>query len=146
MIRSRRAARVELYVQQARMEARYPGFSAQLVGLRKEQPKLILKGRVQPTEMTAEYAIRIEYDGATRPRVFVVDPMLRPRQEDEKIPHTWGPNEPCLYYRGDWKVGVPISDSIIPWTMLWLSFYEAWRVTGQWQGGGVEHEAQPGKA
>ena len=35
-----------------------------------------------------------------------------------------------------------IADTILPWTSLWLYFYELWHATGQWLGGG-EH---PGEA
>jgi hypothetical protein len=29
-----------------------------------------------------------------------------------------------------------IAYTILPWTSLWLYFYELWLVTGQWMGGG----------
>ncbi|HYM07249.1 MAG TPA: hypothetical protein VE377_25720 [Candidatus Dormibacteraeota bacterium] len=32
-----------------------------------------------------------------------------------------------------------LSHSIIPWLALWLMFYEMWRATGEWYGGGISH-------
>jgi hypothetical protein len=29
-----------------------------------------------------------------------------------------------------------IADSTIPWTAEWLIFYEIWKATGDWHGGG----------
>jgi hypothetical protein len=33
-----------------------------------------------------------------------------------------------------------LSETIIPWLSLWLTFYEMWRVTGEWDGGGITHD------
>jgi hypothetical protein len=30
-----------------------------------------------------------------------------------------------------------VGDTIVPWLMEWLVFYEAWGVTGEWRGGGT---------
>lgn len=101
---------------------------------------LVASGRLRPNSMSAEYSVRVDYDGKKRPGLVVLDPKLEPREEGGKVPHVWGPNEPCLYF-AEWKVGRPIADTIIPWAMLWLTFYESWRVTGKWQGGGIDHGA-----
>ena len=32
-----------------------------------------------------------------------------------------------------------IATSIVSWLVLWLYYYEIWRVTGEWLGGGIPH-------
>ena len=32
-----------------------------------------------------------------------------------------------------------LSETIIPWAIEWLKYYELWRITGKWLGGGIEH-------
>lgn len=134
----RKKIRMELIRQERTLRDHYPEFTTQLRGFRGGTQSLIVTGRVRPTSMTNEYSVRIEYDGVSRPRFLVAEPQLAPREEGRKIPHTWTPNEPCLYFK-EWKVGLSLADTIVPWGMLWLTFYESWRVTGEWQGGGVEH-------
>jgi len=35
-----------------------------------------------------------------------------------------------------------LADTIVPWLMSWLFFYEIWHAIGEWLGGGVEHSAR----
>ncbi len=44
----------------------------------------------------------------------------------------------CLYLPGQWSGEKPIAVTIVPWASVWLYFYEVWRATGEWLGGGVE--------
>jgi hypothetical protein len=39
---------------------------------------------------------------------------------------------------GEWRSDLHVATTIVPWLSEWLYFYEAWRVTGEWFGGG-EH-------
>ena len=32
-----------------------------------------------------------------------------------------------------------IATSIVSWLAVWLVYYEIWRTTGEWLGGGIEH-------
>jgi hypothetical protein len=49
--------------------------------------------------------------------------------------------EPCLFFpsRESWRSDVKLADIIIPWLSTWLEFYEMWRATGEWYGGGISH-------
>ena len=51
----------------------------------------------------------------------------------------------CLYLpgTGEWTSDKPIALTIVPWTSLWLYFYEVWRATGEWLGGGIEPDVEP---
>ena len=44
----------------------------------------------------------------------------------------------CLYRYSEFNVYKLLADTIIPWTVEWLYFYELWLATGEWLGGG-EH-------
>ena len=120
---------------QPKSKVRYPGGS-----------KLVWEGSVNPSSETEIYQIRIRYKlGTSRPNVHVLKPVLRTRNSDP-IPHTYPDNELCLYRGeyGEWNGTMWIADTILPWTSLWLYFYELWHATGQWLGGG-EHPGE-GKA
>jgi hypothetical protein len=100
--------------------------------------------KIQPTDMSSCYRVRIEYDPTKGPSVLVVDPPLRRRDGDSTpIPHTYDEAtspRPCLYYPGEWTRSTStVARSFVPWIAEWLYFYEVWLATGKWLGGGVEH-------
>lgn len=75
-----------------------------------------------------------------RPKISIERPTLHRRKIDERIPHTFADNRPCLF-KNEWSTDMLIATSIVPWLMEWLFFYESWMFTGVWQGGG--HEEDP---
>ena len=82
----------------------------------------------------SSYRIRIAYGAFGRPRVFLLDPPMR-----EDCPHTWGGGEMCVFWPKDpdhpgWQPGSWIADTILPWSQLWLHYYELWLETGEWRG------------
>lgn len=34
-----------------------------------------------------------------------------------------------------------LDQTIVPWTMLWLFYFEEWLASGDWKGGGMHPEA-----
>lgn len=102
---------------------------------------LVAHGPLQPLPLCEVYLVRLIYAFGSRPRPIVLSPRLR-RRGDEKIPHTYGPDEPCVYDPNEhqWHPGLPLATTIIPWLSLWLFHYENWRATGDWQGGGRHPE------
>ncbi len=84
------------------------------------------------------------------PRVKVLTPRLQPI--DGKLPHVYlNEDDPpssrlCLHLPdlSEWAPGDPLSETILPWTSLWLYCYEIWRETGgrHWIGSGV-HVGDP---
>lgn len=99
--------------------------------------RFVWRGTLRPTPMSAIYTVRLEYTFGLFPQVFVVDPPLRTRGDDP-IPHRYGSGALCLYTPGGWSSRDYIATTIIPWTALWLYYYELWHITGEWLGGG-EH-------
>jgi hypothetical protein len=79
--------------------------------------------------------VSLSYKQHDVPRVQVVAPTLDPGLR-KALPHVYQGEVLCLYSDGDWKPSMPIAHTIIPWTAEWLFHYEAWRVTGNWEGGG----------
>jgi hypothetical protein len=102
-------------------------------------------GSLQPTPTSRSYAVIIFYQAGEQPGAFV--PGLLPRTDAERIPHTYGPDRPCLFYPPgrEWRSDMTIATTIVPWLSLWLYYYEIWLATGSWQGGGVDHEPKSEK-
>ncbi len=101
----------------------------------------VWEGEIAPTPLSERYRIRIVYRPHEPPRVHVIAPVLVP-DEDGKVPHTYrdmlGRPYPCLYdpRKFEWQKSMSIAETIVPWTALWLTYYEHWRATGDWLGGG----------
>lgn len=61
----------------------------------------------------------------------------------------YGQKTLCLYRpsKNEWDSPMSLADTVLPWTSLWLFYYEIWLATGEWLGGG-EHPGDredPGK-
>lgn len=97
-------------------------------------------GEIQPTARSEKYTVEIKYQLKQPPRIQVLKPKLVINFNGEKIPHVYPGNRLCLFqpkYR-EFTYSDLISETIIPWTSLWLYHYEVWHATGEWKGGG-EH-------
>jgi hypothetical protein len=96
-------------------------------------------GTLQPTALSATYTVRVQYRLGNAPRVMIIWPQLRPRDDTKVIPHVYGLDRPCLYYPKfrEWHPGASVAETIVPWTSLWLHYYELWHATGEWLGGGI---------
>ena len=103
---------------------------------------------IRPTDDSREYDISLEYKMRTSPGVYLINQGLMNNKKDA-LPHCYkcnylSPNEEhiklCLFYPGreEWNGFMFLSDTIIPWAVEWLYYYEQWRMTGEWYGGG-EH-------
>jgi hypothetical protein len=96
----------------------------------------------QPTVLSRLYLIRITYRQYQHPNVYVIEPDLVVLADNRKLPHVYQQSPPdlCLYLpnTGEWSPEKLISKTILPWSILWLYFFEDWLATDQWNGGG-EH-------
>lgn len=95
-------------------------------------------GLLQPSAASGEYRVRVDYRLGDSPKVSVLSPPLRRREDGGPIPHVYPGNRPCLYLprSGEWDPNMFIAETIVPWTALWLLYYEGWLATGEWLGGG----------
>lgn len=94
--------------------------------------------KLKPTEMSEIYTIKLEYKISKKPKVNVIEPNLVIPSKKMEI-HMFSDESLCLYYYkfNDWDKTMLLSDTIIPWTSAWLFYYEIWKVTGKWHGGGI---------
>jgi len=94
-------------------------------------------GTLQPTPESTIYKIRVVDRAPKFPRVYVLEPKLI-----EGAPHVYSDGSLCLFYPKDfsWNKKSLIAETIIPWTSLWLYFYEIWLKTGYWYGNSVKHK------
>lgn len=106
-------------------------------------------GTLRPGPLCREYTVEVRYHPDTEPpvEVRVLSPALQVPPGWKTVPHTYPTRGTLCLYRpklNEWKRTDQIADTIIPWTILWLRFYEACLVTGEWQGGG-EHPGDKGE-
>lgn len=124
----------------------------QIIYMKKQFPNFTYKwkrniitwiGNLKPTHISTNYKIKIQYSNNGSPKIWITDPKLKARENDGKIPHIYSDNCLCLYLPGvwEWTRGMFIAETIIPWTSLWLYYYEIWLVTGEWFGGGIHPPA-----
>lgn len=134
-MRQCRIATIGLHEQRMWMTQLHPSLRC-WISKRSGQTVLVCRGSVQPTPMNASYRVRIEYAIPNRPRVWVEEPKLRRRKPEQRIPHSFADDRPCIFHT-DFQSDMPLATTIVPWLWYWLFFYESWLVTGEWQGGGV---------
>lgn len=98
-------------------------------------------GEVQPSEISQRYRIKIVHQLHRAPEVFVLKPQLT-TDTASLIPHTYPGNRLCLYHprKQEWSQRQHVATTIVPWTSLWLNYYELWQATGEWLGGGDHPE------
>src|SRR5262249_54497579 len=135
-----RSRPISTYEQLAYMKLYHPSFVCQT-----QHGILVCRGNIQPTPLHETYRVGITYRVGHAPQAWVEAPQLHRRQPEEPIPHTYSDDRPCLYLpgTGEWAPEKALACTIIPWLSLWLFFYEAWLVTGAWQGGGVHPPKLP---
>jgi len=103
--------------------------------------ELVGKGSMQPAPYCRTYVFQLSYRIGKPPKITMINPQLRCRDDQDNIPHTYGPDEPCVFRPGvDWSQKDLIATTIIPWLAAWLFYYELWHATGEWFGGGEHPE------
>lgn len=102
-------------------------------------------GKVKTGPFSIEYDLKIEYKMEKYPKIWLLNADVEEGKWD-RIPHHYNTDEKekiiqlCLFkpkYK-EWKKQYYLSKTIIPWAIEWLYFYEIWKITGKWKGGG-EH-------
>jgi len=92
-------------------------------------------GQLTPTEVSRIYTVQVVQRLRGMPQVRVVSPKLEARP-GESLPHVYSDGTLCLHLANEWRRGMPLAQTIVPWSSEWLAFYEIWKVTGDWEGGG----------
>lgn len=114
---------------------KWPGFIVSVSG-----NGLKAAGDLQPTARSAVYTIQIIYELGDTPDISLINPKIEKNFKGKMPEHLYSKERLCLYrpIYGEFKPSDLISETIIPWTCLWLYHYEVWHIIGEWLGGG-EH-------
>jgi hypothetical protein len=115
-------------LQQLHIAHKFPTFTRL-----REVGTAIWRGTLQPRESSPVYQVTISVRlrvGAI-PKVRVITPQLAPN-----APHLYSDGTLCLYWPQEWRwrETAIIADTILPWTALWLYYYELWLDCGEWLG------------
>ena len=97
-----------------------------------------------PSPLGRDYDIKIEFRQAGRPKIFVDGPDLHVLARDRRIPHLYQQKPPrlCLYLPRtyEWQSWMRLDQTVVPWTTLWLFYFEEWLASDDWKGGGRHPE------
>ncbi len=106
--------------------------------------RLIWRYLATPFPLSRDYNIRLEFKQDVRPRTFVDGPDLHALAGGRRIPHLYQQEPPrlCLYLPRtyEWQSWMRLDQTIVPWTALWLFFFEEWLASDDWKGGGMHPE------
>ena len=98
------------------------------------------RGTLQPRDTSPVYTVKISYrfdnQFSKSPQVWILSPKIHPAAK-----HRYRDQSLCLHYPKDrsWTSYMFIYKTIVPWTSLWLLFYEIWLDTDYWYGPEVAH-------
>ena len=97
--------------------------------------KLVWEGSIRPTPLSREYDIKLICER----RDYLKGSDIKGIERDD-FPHYYKKDKHgvwlCLNYPVEFNYSMKLTDTIIPWTVEWLYFYEIWIYTGKWYGGG----------
>jgi hypothetical protein len=97
--------------------------------------------QASPSPLSRMYDLRIEYRQGATPSVFVDAPDLTLLSDGRRLPHVYDqkPTSLCLYLPGtrEWEPWLRLDQTIVPWSALWLFYFEEWLVSDHWKGGGA---------
>lgn len=117
---------INLALQNAHVQRQFSNFSCRL-----KRQRATWRGSLQPRSTSPVYQVEIRYQQRQIPKAKVLSPPLAPN-----APHLYGDGTLCLYWPEEWRWQQDklVADVIIPWTALWLYYYELWLDTGRWLG------------
>jgi hypothetical protein len=105
---------------------------------------------VQPTALARSYRCRLTLlQKGLAPEAYVLSPDLLEVADGKRPPHIYdhaeGRTQLCLYTPGvgEWTPQLWLAETMLPWTISWLRFYEIWLATGDWEGGGEHPPSEP---
>ena len=105
-----------------------------------EEGRRVLRATLHlcPAASCDEYRVHIAYAYGDHPHVWVQEPRPVKLAHGEVTPHLNEDGTLCLYdpNGNEWGPDRSIADTTVPWTSLWLLYYEDWLITGKWKGGG----------
>lgn len=102
---------------------------------------LIWRYEAKPSPLSRIYRLKLVFRLGDNPKVIVEEPDLAILANGKALPHVYDQKPPrlCLYLpgAGEWTPQMHLVKTIVPWSFLWLWFFEEWLHTGKWKGGGI---------
>lgn len=111
----------------------------------KSKKQLFWTGEIKPTPLSKKYTVMLIYKVGQSPKVWVVGDELE-KLDSPDFPHKFNIDcennmvHICLYRYSEFTSSKLLANTIIPWTIEWLYYYELWLATGEWLGGGEHPE------
>lgn len=107
--------------------------------------RLLWHYEAQPTVVSRPYKVRITYALDQQPQILVAAPnLIELAGPNRRLPHVYQQDPPilCLYRpaKREWTPFLRLDQTIVPWTSLWLFYFEEWLVSNEWKGGGEHPE------
>lgn len=106
--------------------------------------RLTWRYSASPFPLSRDYTVRIEFWPTGKLQIFVDSPDLHALSGGRRIPHLYQQQPPrlCLYLPRtyEWQSWMRIDQTIVPWTALWLFYFEEWLASDEWKGGGIHPE------
>jgi hypothetical protein len=103
--------------------------------------RLTWRFAARPSPLSRSYDARVEYGEHGAPDVFIDAPDLHALAGGRKLPHLYSddPPELCLFLpcAFEWGRHDRLDQTIVPWTGLWLFYFEEWLWSDDWKGGGM---------
>lgn len=100
--------------------------------------------KASPTPLSRVYDARLEFAVDRSPRVFIDSPDLSLLAGGDSLPHVYDrkPARLCLYLPRtyEWQPWMRLDQTLVPWTSLWLFYFEDWLSAREWRGGGEHPE------
>ena len=96
--------------------------------------------RIKPTEYSETYTILLKSAPKRKNvEVYVIEPRIGVYMDGRKVPHMYPNGSLCLFYPDyeEWDLREKWGDTLVPWASLWLYYYEIWKETDAWLGGGI---------
>lgn len=94
---------------------------------------------IQPTALARSYLATVTYQPSQTPDVQINEPDLEILADGRPLPHVYrDPLRLCLHLpgTGEWTARKRIDQTVIPWTYLWLYYFEDWLWSDDWKGEG----------
>ena len=97
----------------------------------------------KPSDFSRVYKVLLIWDFTQNaPKVYILNEEVLEVSKIKNIPHIYDKEKVqlCLYHPSyqEFSSSMSLCETIIPWTNLWISYYEEWLYSGEWKGGG-EH-------
>jgi hypothetical protein len=103
----------------------------------------------RPSAIGRLYEMELKYLQGEHPQVIVRAPDLTVLADGKDLPHVYEQQPPrlCLFlpWTGEWTPQRTLVETMLPWSVLWLYYFEAWLRSGEWTGGGMHPPASPAK-